>query len=129
MNLSVIGVLIYISVYDVRRHKISHLSLVILALAYLLSGFDVNFRNLSNLTLLLILMYFIADIGMGDIKLLFLLGVFASNQLFTFHYLSMVWAICLLTLVVSILSNGKNRRNMPLAPAIALPLVVLYLGF
>ena len=122
-------VLIAISCFDIARHRIPHLLLFLLTFAYLIIVFDFDLRPFLSLVAILSLLALSTDIGMGDIKLLLVLGIFVGRDLISIRYLSLLWMIATITLMSSIAIRGRVKGNIPLAPAISLPLVLLHLGF
>ena len=122
-------ILIIISIFDLVRHRIPHLFLLLLAGTYLIAGFDFSRELFLFLVPLLIAFSIFTNVGMGDIKLLFLLGIFATPHLFSIHYLVLAWVIAVGTLLYSYLFSSSRLGLIPLAPTISLPLVAIYLGF
>ena len=114
---------IYISIYDIRRHKITNGSLITATLVFLtmmaVSGGGVY--PLSLLVVLILAPFLLRwGIGAGDIKLLFVLSIFFiefswwsfSNFLLAFSLISA------LSLIVKLAKSHSFAGSIALAPAI-----------
>ena len=129
MNVLPLLVLFFISIYDIAYHRISHKALLILVISFLISHSGECLTHFLLILLLSLPLLLFTDIGMGDIKLLLVLGLFAGESLFSFHYISIAWAITVMSLLFSMVCSSRHGGHIPIAPAISLPLIVIYLGF
>ena len=79
-------------------------------------------------SLFLSLLAVVTKIGGGDVKLLLLLIWTSSPQLFSFEYWRLFLAVALVLLLIFGLRSDRQEPDIPMAPAILLPLVAIHLG-
>lgn len=120
---------VYISLNDIRFHRIPNVSLLILTLTLLYSThaipISLNLVILSSIWLFGLL----GKIGMGDLKLLTILMIFQGQILINPMSWILFTAIALLSIAFHILLRRTIRGEIPLAPAILIPFTALYLSF
>ena len=113
---------------DIREHRIynRHLLILLLLLAY-----KAEFLSLFTSVVALVLIWALSiacNIGGGDAKLLSLLVIFQGQSLLTVRYFSLVLIFSLLSLLVYLLHKRTLKGSLPLAPAILLPFIAIYLN-
>lgn len=112
-------VLVAIAFIDIRHHRIPHWTLLLLSIAiFLEDGFNFNPKSGLLLFLLATLFVLTAKLGMGDLKLLVLLGVTSLQWNAVGRFL---WLLAIASLLLSALHILRNRSlsgNIALAPAI-----------
>jgi Flp pilus assembly protein protease CpaA len=113
---------------DLRSHIISNHSLVFLAipLAFLYEGSSISHSFLASL--ILILVAIATSIGGGDIKLIFLLIWSSPHLFFSLRYWTIFLAVSLALLIAARMRAGWQEAQIPMAPAILLPLMASNLG-
>jgi prepilin peptidase CpaA len=120
---------LYISLSDLRFHRIPNSSLLILTFILLYSTrmipITLNMIVLSSIWLIGLL----GKIGMGDLKLLTILMVLQGQILLNPIYWIFFTAIALISITLHILLRRTIRGEIPLAPSILLPFTALYLSF
>jgi prepilin peptidase CpaA len=120
---------VYISLIDIRFHRIPNVSLLILTLTLLYSTHAIPlFLNLVVLSSIW-LFGLLGEIGMGDLKLLTILVILQGEILINLMSWILFTAIALLSIAFHILLRGTIRGEIPLAPAILIPFTALYLSF
>lgn len=119
---------IFICLSDIRWHRVPNLALLIISLTLV---FSLNSLSLGMTSLILILIWsagLMAKIGMGDLKLLTILTIFQGETVID----SMMWILTLAITAISLLIHLLRRRSLagdiPLAPAIVIPFIALYLS-
>lgn len=128
-NIILILMSVYISLSDIRFHRIPNTSLLILTLTLLYSTrmipVTLNLIALSSIWLVGLL----GKIGMGDLKLLTILVILQGEILLNPFSWILFTAIALLSIAFHILLRRTIRGEIPLAPAILIPFTTLYLSF
>jgi len=110
---------LYISLFDLLHHRISHSSIAIFSVALFIKGdFSIYFRSGFTLLILMMLLGLLAGLGGGDVKFLVAIGFFAipfsELQIFLSY---LILAIALLT-IFTIAIRSRLKGNIALAPAI-----------
>lgn len=120
---------LYVSLSDLRFHRIPNSSLLILALILLYSTrvipITLNLIVLSSIWLVGLF----GKIGMGDLKLLTILMILQGQILLNPIYWIFFTAIALISITLHILLRRTIWGEIPLAPSILLPFTALYLSF
>lgn len=120
---------LYISLSDLRFHRIPNSSSLILIFILLYSTrmtpITLNLIVLSSIWLVGLL----GKIGMGDLKLLTILLVLQGQILLNPIYWILFTSIALISITLHILLRRTIRGEIPLAPSILLPFSALYLSF
>lgn len=128
-NVILILITIYISICDIKFHRIPNASLLIMTLTLLYSThaipINLNLVALSSIWLVGLL----GKIGMGDLKLLTILVILQGQILINPISWILFTAIALLSIAFHILLRRTIRGEIPLAPAILIPFTALYLSF
>jgi Flp pilus assembly protein protease CpaA len=113
---------------DLRTHIISNRSLFFLTIPLTSLFESVPLRSALVASLFLSLLAVVTKIGGGDVKLLLLLIWTSSPQLFSFEYWRLFLAVALVLLLIFGLRSDRQEPDIPMAPAILLPLVAIHLG-
>jgi len=120
---------IYISLYDLRHHRITNLSVVIISILLFIEG-DFKIYALSGILFvapLLVLCVF-GGLGGGDVKLLLAVALVAIPVEAISTFLAfLVLAISILT-IFTIAVRKRLRGNIALAPAICASYLALLLS-
>jgi Flp pilus assembly protein protease CpaA len=118
---------IWISIVDLRTHRISHRSLLILALPLIVS------RDVSSLGKILIslaiffMLTIVMRMGGGDLKLLSLLTLTHGEIIDSRSYLCLFLLSVSCSAICMALRQSSLRASVPLAPAILGPFLLCYL--
>ena len=127
MSLSIIAILLYISIIDLRFHRIPNLALASLtpfASIYFVVGNSIWLDQLiwtSALFLLLLGLWRFCNLGMGDVKLLALLSLLVLPANIP-SYLTFVSCLSIGILIHLALSRSVMKAwksHIPLAPSIS----------
>ncbi len=110
---------IYISLFDLRHHKITNLSVVLLSVLLFIEGdFHVYFLTGILFIVPLLLLGIFGGLGGGDVKLLIAVALMVIPVGSISTYLTiLVVAISILT-ALTIAARMRLRGNIALAPAI-----------
>jgi Flp pilus assembly protein protease CpaA len=113
---------------DIREHRIYnwHLLILLLLLAY-----NAKYSSLFTSVVAIVGIWTLSiacNIGGGDAKLLSLLVIFQGQSLLTVRYFSLVLISSSLSLLVYLLHKRTLQGSLPLAPAILLPFIAIYLN-
>lgn len=119
----------YISIIDIKFHRIPNTSLLVMILTLLYSTRTIPMT--SNLIILfsIWLVGLVGKIGMGDLKLLTILLILQGQILINPIFCIFFAAIALLSIIFHMLARGTMRGEIPLAPAILIPFTGIYLSF
>jgi Flp pilus assembly protein protease CpaA len=120
---------IYISVVDLRHHRITNLSIVIILILLFIEG-DFQFYFLSGILFLapLLVLGIFGGLGGGDVKLLLAVALVAIPVEAISTFLAfLVLAISILT-IFTIAVRKRLRGNIALAPAICASYLALLLS-
>lgn len=113
---------------DIHEHRIYNWHLLIL---FLLLAYKAEYLSPFTSVVALVLIWALSiacNIGGGDAKLLSLLVVFQGQSLLTVRYFSLLLIFSLLSLLVYLLHKRTLKGSLPLAPAILLPFIAIYLN-
>ena len=120
---------IYISVVDLRHHRITNLSIVIILILLFIEG-DFQFYFLSGILFLapLLVLGIFGGLGGGDVKLFLVVAFVAIPVEAISTFLAfLVLAISILT-IFTIAERKRLRGNIALAPAICASYLALLLS-
>ena len=120
---------IYISLFDLRHHRITNLSVVIISVLLFFQG-DCQIYILSGILFLapLLLLGIFGGLGGGDVKLLLAVALVAIPVEAIITFLAfLVLAISILT-ILTIAVRKRLRGNIALAPAICASYLALLLS-
>ena len=110
---------IYISLFDLRHHRITNLSVVLISVLLLIEGdFHIYFRTGILFLGPLLLLGIFGGLGGGDVKLLMAVALLAiPGGSITTYLTILVVAISILT-ALTVVARMRLRGNIALAPAI-----------
>lgn len=120
---------IYISLFDLRHHRITNISVVLISILLLIEG-DFHFYFRTGILFLGVLLFvgIFGGLGAGDVKLLVAIALVTIPVEAISEYLTfLVMAISILTLL-TILGRMRLRGNIALAPAICASYLALLLS-
>lgn len=120
---------IYISIFDLRHHRITNFSIVIISVLLFIQG-DFQFYFLSGILFLapLLVLGIFGGLGGGDVKLLLAVALVAIPVEAISTFLAfLVLAISILT-IFTIAVRKRLRGNIALAPAICASYLALLLS-
>jgi len=120
---------IYISLFDIRHHRITNFSIVIISILLFIEG-DFEFYFLSGILFLapLLVLGIFGGLGGGDVKLLLAVALVAIPVEAISTFLAfLVLAISILT-VLTLAVRKRLRGNIALAPAICASYLALLLS-
>ena len=117
---------IHISIFDLRHHRITNLSVVLISVLLFIEGdFHIYFLTGILFIVPLLLLGMFGGLGGGDVKLLMAVGLLAiPGGSITIYLTILVVAISILT-ALTVAARMRFRGNIALAPAIC----ASYLGF
>jgi Flp pilus assembly protein protease CpaA len=120
---------IYISVVDLRHHRITNLSIVIISILLFVEGdFQIYFLSGISFLAALLLLGIFGGLGGGDVKLLLAVALVAIPVEAIITFLAfLVLAISILT-IFTIAVRKRLRGNIALAPAICASYLALLLS-
>ena len=110
---------IYISLFDLRHHRITNLSVLLISVLLFVEGdFHIYFLTGILFTAPLLLLGIFGGLGGGDVKLLMAVGLLAIPVgSITTYVTILVMAILILT-VLTVAARMRFRGTIALAPAI-----------
>ena len=112
--------LIWVSVIDLRSHRIPHYFLLILFAIQALAGFPIrNFEFIFPSFVVGIIAFYLSGVGGGDIKLMWILLIFAIPKYHIHQFLLSCLLFCPVLIVGIYLKQRTWRCSVPLAPAIS----------
>jgi prepilin peptidase CpaA len=120
-----VAVLLYISWRDLRSHRISNPSLILLAFSLLLAfGFTFHFFESLGILTLLTLSALRLSLGGGDIKLVAVLVLFGQLVFSIPQYLVISALIGFVQLVHHFIRRRTLKGEIALAPTICGPMLI-----
>lgn len=129
LDITLIVMTTYISISDIKFHRIPNTSLLTLTLTLLYSTHTISATSTLIILFSIWLAGLLAKIGMGDLKLLTTLLILQGQILINPIFLILFAAIALLSIIFHMLARGTMRGEIPLAPAILIPFTGIYLSF
>lgn len=120
--------LLYISWVDLREHRIYNRDVIIVSALISLDPNVIPVKVSVALLIPLFLATVIFGIGGGDFKLMAALLLAQGGIVTTPQYLGFLLPTLLLSLLISVAHHRTFRCTVPLAPAITLPFLLIYLG-
>jgi Flp pilus assembly protein protease CpaA len=129
LDITLIMMTAYISISDIKFHRIPNTSLLILTITLLYSTHTISMTSTLIILCSIWLVGLLAKMGMGDLKLLTILLILHGQILINPIFWIFFAAIALLSIIFHILARGTMRGEIPLAPAILFPFTGIYLSF
>lgn len=110
---------IYISVFDLRHHRITNLSVVLISILLFIEG-DFHIYFLTGILFIVPLLLFgiFGGLGGGDVKLLMAVALLAIPVGSITSYLTILVAAISILTVLTVVARMRLRGNIALAPAI-----------
>lgn len=128
-DLFLIGITLYILISDIRFHRIPNISLLFLIIALLYSMHQIAAVKIVLILISMWILGIFSKVGMGDLKLLTILILLQGEVVID----SRTWILFSVCTVLSIIFHRLVERSLkgeiPLAPAILVPFVSVYLTF
>lgn len=128
-DLFLIGITLYILISDIRFHRIPNISLLFLTIALLYSMHQISAVKIVLILIFMWILGIFSKVGMGDLKLLTILILLQGEVVID----SRTWILFSVCTVLSIIFHRLVERSLkgeiPLAPAILVPFVSVYLTF
>ena len=128
-DLFLIGIALYILISDIRFHRIPNISLLFLIIALLYSMHQIAAVKIVLILISMWILGIFSKVGMGDLKLLTILILLQGEVVID----SRTWILFSVCTVLSIIFHRLVERSLkgdiPLAPAILVPFVSVYLTF
>jgi Flp pilus assembly protein protease CpaA len=129
LDITLIVMTTYISISDIKFHRIPNTSLLTLTLTLQYSTHTISTTSTLIILFSIWLAGLLAKMGMGDLKLLTILLILQGQILINPIFLILFAAIALLSIIFHMLARGTMRGEIPLAPAILIPFTGIYLSF
>lgn len=121
-------VCLIIVVRDFQRHRISNIHTLILTTLLLLDPHSLDWR-VSILAILLISgIFFIAQIGMGDIKVIVVLVATQGEIVISYEFFYLVMALLLATVAGKLIVTRSLKGSVAFAHVLLLPFALIYLA-
>ena len=128
-DLFLIGITLYILISDIRFHRIPNISLLFLTIALMYSMHQISAVKIVLILISMWILGIFSKVGMGDLKLLTILILLQGEVVID----SRTWILFSVCTVLSIIFHRLVERSLkgeiPLAPAILVPFVSVYLTF
>ena len=128
MVIAFLSSVIYIVFRDLREHRISNKSLLLLAIPLSLMAKQFSPYQSLGASAAVLFIALTTSIGGGDIKLLILLVWTSLPLLCSVKYLTIFLIIALAQLLLVHNKSQWRSAHIPMAPAILLPLAAIHLG-
>lgn len=128
-DLFLIGITLYISISDIRFHRIPNISLLFLIIALLYSMHQISAVKIVLILNFIWILGIFSKVGMGDLKLLTILVVLQGEVVIDSRTWTLFTVITLASIIIHRLVEKSLKGDIPLAPAILVPFVSIYLSF
>lgn len=128
LTIAILLLSLWISLNDLRTHRIRNSDLLILALPLV---FSIHLPGAISALLLIstaLVLSMILNIGGGDFKLFSLLVLTQGSIIATAEYVLRFMIAITILVVLSVISRRKIAGSIALAPAILAPFLLGYLG-
>lgn len=128
-DLFLIGITLYILISDIRFHRIPNISLLFLTIALLYSMHQISAVKIALILIFMWILGIFSKVGMGDLKLLTIL-ILLQGEVVIDSRTWILFSVCtLLSIIFHRLVERSLKGEIPLAPAILVPFVSVYLTF
>lgn len=112
--------LLYISIYDIRHHRIPNIGIAILVIFQgLMSGLHLNFEVFFPILAFAVLSKYLCNLGGGDIKLIGALLLFCVHRDSYTQFLTGVAILSAVSMAIYACRYRNVKVAVPLAPAIS----------
>jgi hypothetical protein len=126
---SLVLITAFISIIDLRFHRIPNISLLFLTLPLLVDTNVLPFREILLGLLIFWGFGLLFKVGMGDLKLLTILIFLQAEILWSSQMLLLFALVATFSLVIHLIIKRNFSGEIALAPAILIPFTLLYLVF
>jgi prepilin peptidase CpaA len=127
-HLALIAISIYIIVRDILTHRISNLSILLLSALLLLSPHPTHVGTAFIAIATSTMLFHLAKIGMGDLKLLIALLITQGALVISANYLNLCIVVLVVTLISQLIWWRSLRGSVAFAHVLLLPFVIVYLA-
>ena len=128
-DLFLIGITLYILISDIRFHRIPNISLLFLTIALLYSMHQISAVKIALILIFMWILGIFSKVGMGDLKLLTIL-ILLQGEVVIDPRTWILFSVCtVLSIIFHRLVERSLKGEIPLAPAILVPFVSVYLTF
>ena len=128
-DLFLIGIALYILISDIRFHRIPNISLLFLIIALLYSMHQIAAVKIVLILISMWILGLFSKVGMGDLKLLTILVVLQGEVVIDSRSWTLFTVITLASIIIHRVIERSLKGDIPLAPAILVPFVSIYLSF
>lgn len=119
---------LYISWVDLREHRIYNRDLAILAIFLTLDSHTIALKWSGALLIPALFLTFAFRFGGGDFKLFALLLLTQGRIIATAQYANYLFTALSASLLFTAIRHRSLHCTVPLAPAVVLPFLLMYLG-
>ena len=121
-------ILVWIGMSDVMMHRVPNIALLTLLLLNVTQLQGLQFRYLIFLSILLIFANIVFRVGMGDVKLVFILALMIGSNYFTLYLPRMLVAttiwLCLYLVYLWHIEGVSFQRLMTIEIPLAPPIII-----
>lgn len=128
-TIALIALSIHISLFDIKVHRIQNISLIVLTPLLLFSPHTLALSDAVLLVIVVSTICIVAQIGMGDVKLLALLIAFQGEIMVQPAWLVLFSFVAIISTIAHAIQRRGLSGDIALAPAILIPFLAIYLGF
>jgi hypothetical protein len=119
---------LHIVVFDIRFHKITNASNFVLLSLLILHPHRSWVSREITAALIALIVTIIFKIGMGDLKLWLVLAFTNDRIVLSLRYFELAASSAALLALGALLRTRNIRTSIPLAPALLIPFLVVYLA-
>ena len=119
---------LYISWVDIREHRIYNRDLIAFALILSLNANQISFKWSVSILIIALIVTILFRIGGGDFKLFSVLLLTQGGAIASTEYLSYLFMALSVSLLIAWVRHRTLHCAVPLAPTIAVPFLLIYLG-
>lgn len=128
IQLFVLSILAYITVADIRTHRITNRSTLILGLALFSKMNSASFITTFISIAIAFALCALFTIGMGDFKLFSVLVITQGSLVLTLDFLHRFFLVTLCVVTFSLAARKNLASSIAFAPCIVIPFGMVYLG-
>jgi Flp pilus assembly protein protease CpaA len=118
---------LWIAVIDIRSHRISNISILVLALPLFVRPHSIAPLDSFFGLIALLAVALISRMGGGDFKLLSLLIISQGEIVVSLHYIFMALVLASGSAFFTVARQRNFGVSVPLAPSILVPFLLIYL--
>ncbi|CAN2202682.1 Prepilin type IV endopeptidase, peptidase domain containing protein [Candidatus Nanopelagicaceae bacterium] len=124
----VLALSIFIIVQDFRTHRISNKTLLVLTSLLLITAHPTSFTKALISIVLAAMIFTLAKIGMGDLKLFVGLIATQGELIITLDYMNLLFLTLAFTLLSHLIFRRTLQGSLAFAHVLLAPFVILYLA-